>query len=369
MTASIEVRTIGSDARAELYLTASSTVTSGADEAAAELFQAVRETLESNHARIFQERIYCRPAYTRALVEQRRRLYGDLDDGVGPTILCPEPLDEPDVLGLQLHAIVGPVELEAVELDGKPCGRLLRADGCVLLAVSALSDPALPDPADQARSCFEKALAVLRKYDADFRCVVRTWFWLGDILSWYDRFNQVRNRFFTEQGLIGPGRWSAMPASTGIGLRCADGSYCAMDLLAVLHPAGAIECFDAVGNQRCALEYGSAFSRAAKASTACGTALYISGTASIDAAGRTLYKDDAVAQIAATVENVNAVLRDTGFSASELVHLVAYCKDRQVAAALQEIRKDLPAPWIVVGADVCRADLLFELEGTAVRPG
>ncbi len=89
--------------------------------------------------------------------------------------------------------------------------------------------------------------------------------WLGDILSWYGEFNKVRNQFFVERGLIGKGSRQSMPASTGIGLGLGGVGQFGMDLTAVLEPAGSIEFLGAIGRQQCALDYGSAFSRASRA--------------------------------------------------------------------------------------------------------
>jgi hypothetical protein len=55
--------------------------------------------------------------------------------------------------------------------------------------------------------------------EASYRDVVRTWFYLNDILSWYPEFNQARNAVYRELGLI-PGHDGGsrrLPASTGIG--------------------------------------------------------------------------------------------------------------------------------------------------------
>ncbi len=98
----------------------------------------------------------------------------------------------------------------------------------------------------------EKAEAALIKFGADFLSVPRTWMWLKDILSWYDEFNQVRNEFFTERGLIGAGTRQSMPASTGIGLGPADGGDCSMDLMAVLEPTNCTKYLQAGGKQQSA---------------------------------------------------------------------------------------------------------------------
>jgi enamine deaminase RidA (YjgF/YER057c/UK114 family) len=60
---------------------------------------------------------------------------------------------------------------------------------------------------------------VLKKLDGDlewvklgFGDVLRTWFFLDDILAWYAEFNQVRTRFLADRGPL-----DRPPASTAVG--------------------------------------------------------------------------------------------------------------------------------------------------------
>ena len=139
----------------------------------------------------------------------------------------------------------------------------------------------------QARASLEKAELLLKQAGADLRSVARTWIFIDDILSWYGRFNQVRNAFFHEQGLLGPGADGRLPASTGIGISPANGSRCAIDLFAAL----AQRVVAAVRGRRpacSAYEYGSAFARATVTMTPAGRTIFVSGTAAIDANGATV---------------------------------------------------------------------------------
>jgi len=190
--------------------------------------------------------------------------------------------------------------------------------------------------------------------------------WLCDILSWYEDFNEVRTKFFTKRGLIGEQTRQSMPASTGIGLCSADGAKCAMDLTAVLQPPDSTQYLQAVGKQQCALEYGSAFSRASRAFTPAGETVFVSGTASIDARGATMNVGDAQGQIHATIENIRAVLRDTQTTDEDVVQAVAYCKTTEVEKIFYELKEDLGWPCVTVICDICRPELLFEMEATAM---
>jgi enamine deaminase RidA (YjgF/YER057c/UK114 family) len=212
----------------------------------------------------------------------------------------------------------------------------------------------------------EKADAALKQFGADFLSVPRTWMWLKDILSWYDDFNHVRTKFFTERRLIGAGTRQSMPASTGIGLGPADGGNCAMDLIAVLEPTDCTQYLQAAGKQQCALEYGSAFSRAARSIMPAGQTVFVSGTASIDANGVTTHIGDASGQIATTIGNVRAVLADMHCKDEDVVQAVAYCKTTEVEKIFNASKGALDWPWLTAICDICRPDLLFEIEATAM---
>ena len=273
---------------------------------------------------------------------------------------------------MQVHAVSSDTKPETLVLEGSACGRILRVPGRTYLTLSGIRAPQSTqetgNPAEQAKVMMEKAESILKQFGADFLSVPRTWMWLSDILSWYDDFNQVRNKFFTERGLIGKGSRQSMPASTGIGLYPADGSKCAMDLTAVLGPADSIQFLGAVGRQQCALEYGSAFSRASRSITPAGETVFVSGTASIDASGATTNIGDALGQINTTIENVCAVLRDMNAADEDVVQAIAYCKTTEEEEIFNTVKDNLPWPWVTMICDICRPDLLFEIEATAM-PG
>jgi len=238
--------------------------------------------------------------------------------------------------------------------------------GRAYLTLSSISDQQDGQATAQAQAMMEKVEAALGQFGANFLSVPRTWMWLKDILSWYDQFNRVRSKFFTEWGLIGAGTRQSMPASTGIGLGPANGGNCAVDLMAVLEPTDCTRYLQAAGKQHCPLEYGSAFSRAARSVTPAGETVYVSGTASIDADGATTHIGDAQGQINATIENVRAVLSDMDCTDEDVVQAVAYCKTTEVEKIFNACKGDLPWPWLTVICDICRPELLFEIEATAM---
>jgi enamine deaminase RidA (YjgF/YER057c/UK114 family) len=201
----------------------------------------------------------------------------------------------------------------------------------------------------------------------DINDVVRTWMWLGEILDWYPDFNVTRNRFFKQHRLINEGPANVrLPASTGIGIGPAAGGRCTMDAYAVVGAHASSEFLLAGGCQQPAFNYGSAFSRASRSITPAGEAVFVSGTAAIDSSGKSEYPGDPERQIDATLEYVRAVLSQTHCHDQDVVQSLVYCKNAEVERVFRSRYPDFPWPHLVAIADVCRPELLFEVEATAV---
>lgn len=366
MAVNFDTRSVKAPNVTELYISATPTKNAPTAELAQEAFSGIRDILSSKGAHIFQERVFGTEEAIKIASKARSKAYGEFDDGVSPSYLVgKEGLTGP-FAGVQVHAIRGDTKNELVKLDGTSCGRVLRISDRAYLSLSAISAPQSEKANEQAVVCFEKAEAALKQFGADFLSVPRTWMWLGDILAWYDDFNQARNNFFTQRGLIGPGSRQSMPASTGIGLGLTGGCKCAMDLTAVLKPADSTEHLQTTGKQQCASKYGSSFSRASRTTTLAGETVFVSGTASIDSSGATTHVGDAAGQIKETIENVQAVIKDMDVVDEDVIQVIAYCKTTRVEKIFNSIKDELPWPWVTVICDICRPDLLFEIEATAM---
>ncbi len=366
MSTNLDIRSIESASATEFYISATPGPKGPVQDQAQQIFSSISDVLRSEKAHILQERLIGTQAAMEPLSQARSAAYGDLDDGVAPALLVGKEAQSGPIAGIQVHAVRSKGKPEVIGLDGNLCGRILRVPGRAYLALSGISDLQSSDPAAQAKAMMLKVEATLRKLGANFLSVPRTWMWLKDILDWYDDFNAVRTGFFVEWGLLGKGSRQTMPASTGIGLGPANGGHCSMDLMAVLEPTDCTQYLLTTGKQHSAFEYGSAFSRAARSVMPAGDAVWVSGTASIDADGATTHVGDAPAQIDATVAAVRAVLTEMQADEKDLVQVIAYCKTPEVEKEFEATRKALNWPWITTICDVCRPDLLFEIEATAL---
>lgn len=363
----IEVRTIKGKGVFETYITAAGTADKPLAQQAEGIFAAVADVLKSKNARILQERIFGAEDIFEVIRPIRETAYSTFDDQVEPTWLVVPHGINGKIAGVQVHAVGGDCQIEVVRHKDKPCGRILQlTDGRKCIALNGISAARAGDNVKQASAMLEKAEAILKQAGTDMFSVVRTWMWLKDILAWYDKFNGARNQFFIERGLISKGPTRKMPASTGIGVWPADGGMCAMDLISVFGPGSAIEYLDVTNAQKSAYEYGAAFSRATRATTAAGQTVFVSGTASIDAKGATIHIGDAEAQMRATIENVRTVLKEMNCSDDDIVQALVYCKNPEIEKLFYSKWPHFTWPYFTAITDVCRDDLLFEIEATAV---
>jgi enamine deaminase RidA (YjgF/YER057c/UK114 family) len=221
----------------------------------------------------------------------------------------------------------------------------------------------------QARFMIERAERILREQGAAYRNVVRTWFYLSDILSWYGEFNKVRNQKYGEFGIMpGPGDTQLLlPASTGIRGETATGAACAMDLIAVTAEDGVVPEMLKLTNpvQLDAFRYGSAFSRAA---VIYDNLVEVSGTAAIDSHGVSLLPGDIQGQIECTLHKIETLLSQKDLSLNDICSATVFVKhphDAEIFYRMAATRglEDLPAVCVV--ADVCRDELLFEIDAEA----
>lgn len=376
MPVRIDTRKVRGPSATEIYISAEPENTATSQGQIAELFAGVCDILKRENASILEERIFTIEGAVDMVSEARREGYGRTDDGVTASFLTAKEGRRGLISGVQVHSVTGLNKPEVIKLEGRACGRVVRSGKEAYLVLSGITGGeggfgklTAGEKSKQAREMLEKAESALKQFGGDFTSVSRTWMWLDDILSWYGDFNKVRNQFFTQRGLIGEGSRQSMPASTGIGLGLGGKGRIGMDLTAVLEPRGSIEFLGAIGRQQCALSYGSAFSRASCARSPAGKTVFVSGTASIDAKGASMHIGDARGQIETTIENVRAVLKDMNCQDKDVVSATVFCKTADVEDEFEGFKHRIDWPWTTAICDLCRDELLFEVEATAVMQG
>ncbi|MEE9601814.1 MAG: RidA family protein, partial [Thermoguttaceae bacterium] len=308
-----------------------------------------------------------------------------LDQGLDPalpiTFVDGRSVFGSDFTGIQVWGIV-PHDFEKMTVStvsssrGGP-GRLWKGEDCRMLYLPFLegSGPSgkLPGCAtSQAECMFANANTELKANGFAYDQVVRTWIYLARILDWYGEFNRVRTMHHTSVGIGRDLRISVFPASTGIQGKCFKDEECFMDLLAIdSQKPGAvdIELIRHTSRQHQAFSYGSAFSRGVSLEMEGRKTVFVSGTASINTAGQTVHWDDAEAQCIETLLNIAALLEDHGGGLENICSAVVFCKNQEVFDAYQRVACLLGIPHfptVYVLADVCRSELLVEIEPVAI---
>jgi enamine deaminase RidA (YjgF/YER057c/UK114 family) len=268
----------------------------------------------------------------------------------------------PGMGGSQILAVTGR-PMKPVWVSGQLLGHALEDGHGSYCWLAGVTSPDLHrSRAEQTRDILELMEEALRSVGMSFSHVVRTWFFNHRILEWYGEFNRIRTAFFRERGIFD----GVVPASTGIGMSNAAGAALVAGLLAVRAKDGSLTIRALPSPLQCpAVEYGSSFSRAVEIAAPGQRRVLVSGTASIDLAGRTAHAGDTGAQIELTMEVVEAILASRQMGWRDVTRSIVYFKGAANTPMLTAWRRRHGVRnlhQIVTEADVCRDDLLFEIE-------
>ena len=270
------------------------------------------------------------------------------------------------IAGIQLYAFTG--EVGRIQVNGRVLGSVFTEGGARQCLVGGLmhSDKSL-SPAEQTRQTLEKLQTVLARGGFDLADTVRTWFFLENILAWYDEFNHARTKIYSGVKFC----TGSLPASTGVGAKNPAGTALALAAWA-FRPLEKSACAQEIASplQCPAPAYGSSFSRAMEISSENSRRIFISGTASIAPGGKTLWVGDTRKQVELSLDVVEAILRSRGLAFADLTRATAYFRHAADAGIFSEwlaANRLEQMPVVSTQCDVCRDDLLFELEAEAER--
>lgn len=256
--------------------------------------------------------------------------------------------------------------------------------GCIALAESEIAPamsagPAAPSALQAAtEQAYREICATL---DAlGFPHLLRVWNYLPDInrdtdgLERYRQFNRARQHALSACGRAVRGK---VPAASALG--AASGSPLVVYFLAGRVAPAFIENPRQMSAYRYPREYGShapVFSRATLLRQKGSLTLFISGTASI-VGHRSIHVGDTAAQtretlanIAALLEEANRVERAARFSLGSLACKVYVRRPADLPVVRAELTRALePTSRVIyLQADICRQDLLVEIEATGMCP-
>lgn len=218
----------------------------------------------------------------------------------------------------------------------------------------------------EAWSMFCVAERLLEQCGMGFGDVVRTWIHLRDIDRDYDVLNDVRREFFRQRGI------EPRPASTGVqGGPFPDAHDFSIGLSALKAPRPLDLMPMSTPSLSEAWSYGADFSRGLRVVEANKVTLHVSGTASIDEAGRTVHVGDLAGQVDRMLHNIASLLSSQGATFADVVSGVTYLRNPDDAPVLRAMCRERGFdgfPCALVEARLCRPELLCEAETVAVLP-
>lgn len=347
------------------------------------IYNRVAEFLAGISGEIVQERCYAMTNTYAQVSAARQKAYEKHGvESEGSLCFVGEMPCEPiqnGVAGIQVWAVRTPEggAVSPLMLEGQAVGREFCYRDICYLSVASLG------PAkhfceghrlhDHALSMFENANRVLEAHGLTYRDVARTWIYLPKLLSWYSEFNAARRQAYQQFGLMDGQKPAWLPASTGIQGDCPFGRECMMDFLAISRRGeAALEAKILNSPRQCeAIQYGSSFSRAVEIRDESVSRIYVSGTASINERGETVHLGDPEEQIRHTLRVVKELLSWRHHSLGDAAHCVAFVKSADYAPAFRRIagEEGLDSRGVIeTAADICRDDLLFELEVMTIKP-
>lgn len=271
------------------------------------------------------------------------------------------------------------VSLWAYHVSGSPdAGKKMRKDDSFSPAGGGLTHYWTAGvTCTSADTAYDQTMGIFDKYDSFLRDrgisladnVVRTWFFIQNIDVNYHGFVAARKEFFSSHGLT---EKTHFIASTGVqGTHSDVNVKVTMDAYAVSGMSPEQVRFLAAPEHLSATSvYGVTFERGTSVSYRDRRHVIISGTASIDSKGNILYPGDVMRQLERTVENMEALLEQSGATLKDMASFIAYVRDpadyTPVCRRMRERFGDIPisACW----APVCRPGWLVEVEGMAVVP-
>lgn len=263
--------------------------------------------------------------------------------------------------GVYIYAISG-LELKRLYIKKDVVATFFQTDDADFCYLGGLKSEKHLSPYEQTLSILNQADEILNSVNLKYDNTIRTWFYLDEILEWYNDFNKARTLFFNKHNIFN----KLVPASTGISGKNETGSALSLELNAV-KPKNSTFTIERVSSPlQCSAEnYGSSFSRAVKFSDGDFSFLTVSGTASINEKGETIYIDDIKKQIEQSFRVLMAIMESKKFKAEDMVRAYAYCKDKKYYRDFLDYissYSDLPLSIICAENKICRQDLLFEIE-------
>ena len=347
-----------------------------------QIYNRIAQLLSASSCQIVHERCFGDIEFQVQIKEIRDRVFQkhSIETNTPITYIEGKSCSGTNFAGVQIRAVRSAPEMHIRTIvdQGIPKGRVWNLNGATFFMLQSVNGEDTSNhasKASQSEAMFHQAERLLFNEGAAYQDVVRTWIYLSDILDWYGDFNTVRNRCYSGYGFIGNTKEQPeqvyLPASTGIEGKNPSGLPATMDVFAIHrsdHSATTVRAISGT-KQRSPFRYGSAFSRAMVVEDSSSKLILVSGTASIDAQGNSVHHGDTAAQMHKSLNVVAALAEAEGATLQDLCEVTVFIKHKEDFPVFQKVieQAGIPnIPSVNVVADICRDELLFELDAVFI---
>lgn len=306
-----------------------------------------------------------------------------------PVTLIPQYLLPHGGLSLDIYTLEGAVEIRTEERGGVCYGIIENSDESLLFVEGIPASDFSDSVHTQSREVFDKLDTVLTAYGFAVDDIVRQWNYIGSIVSCregkqnYQEFNDARTHYYAK------GAWkNGYPAATGIG---ASGDCIIVGGIAFkkrgegdkgIYPIdNPLQVAAHIYSKRVliddaadAMKSTPKFERAKLIETARGACCFVSGTAAIRGE-ESMDASSARLQTIKTIENIEYLVSKENLARFgckpydlKYVALQVFIKSAEDYEEVRaEVEKAYPNVSVVYSiADVCRRELLVEIEGILI---
>ena len=321
-----------------------------------------------------------------ALLDELKAEVATIIGRKAPVTLIPQYLLPNGGLAIEIYCLEGATDIRTEELEGVCYGLICNDEESMLFVEGVPSSDFSASVRHQSAEVFGKLDTILSKHGFAVDDIVRQWNYIGDIVGQregkqnYQEFNDARSEYYAK------GKWqNGYPAATGIGSvegivvgAIAFKSNTSKAVYPIDNPlqvaAHVYSKNVLIDNAADAVKSTPKFERAKLIETARGACCFVSGTAairgeeSVDAHSVELQTVRTIENIEYLVSNENLVRHGCRPCELKYVFLQVFIKNRE---DYDEVRRVVEAAYpcvttIYTVADVCRSELLVEIEGILI---
>jgi len=342
-------------------------------------YQAALKFMKRNNIIPVFEKIFGNLSLYDEIVSKRNSFFNEMQISIPPlSFVEGQPVNK-NIVSILLCGIViieDDVKVDYYKQDNKVIGTTYQTPNSRYLYLYGLKNK----NSDKTKSNYENYKELFNNIEHYIiennfliKDILRTWIYVSDINKNYADFNKARIEFFEKNEIRYSADFNELPASTCIGgaspeskisinLVCVDKKKSFPKIKRIYNEFQN----EADGN---AYLFKPTFSRALLVEDEDLMELQISGTASINETGETVYKNDPYNQIKKTMLNVAALLKQADQNFEDICESTCFFKKPEYFNDYLDVMKELQinnfSASCVVG-DVCRDDLLFEFDGVAI---